>query len=260
MNPQTDPPATSFVLPTPGQSSSSSSFPSTSNSDTDEAEHITVAKELFPGTGDDAAVANKKKKKQHIAISTFRRICTMRQAWEYPTMVMDCEKPGRPPRAYRAVVARMLCDECDLDTFVLSYDDAYKKWHVEQEMWLDSQFVLQFVQVLYHVKHVRSKLAALSSTLSIPQLVMCSFPEKEWKDGSTIITIDHKPRIVSDTIAVPLYDESSSHFAVMTVIFDGCRIEIYDGFSSFAGISRWIKHAKYVLQKVGLLREHSAGV
>lgn len=243
-----------FTLPTPLPSTPSSTSSSPHKHDFNDmlsGEETSIRMNSFNSDDDsvmvhsqhDAALTNH----QPLLTHHFRKIKNVKQAWQDTDMVktrtrMDTNK------TYTAVLPRLYCEQCHGDSYVIDYDTQYKHWLLKEDMWFDKEFINQFALLLQHTSH------QVASVHSMPQLVICNFPEHDWAHGTEKIDVN---TVAADTMVCILCD--GTHYAVMEVDVKGQIISVYDGFASSTSVRKWVKYAKFVLQSVGVIPITAAG-
>ena len=231
-----------FVLPTPGSSSSTSTNESTPSKQ-DVSTIATSA--VTPGVQEAVTILTELcEVEQTLMKLNFRIIKTVEDAWKYPKMIKSFGKANNDSKKYTAILARLSCDLCchNGQYSVLSYDPTYITWHVNGSMWFDTEFINQFSIMLQHTAH------QTASLVKTPQLVMCDF------EGNSVEVV----QVVGEEIVAVLCD--GSHYAVMSGVLSGRVITVYDGFASTTSAEKWVKYVTRVLQRVGIVSFDDKGM
>jgi hypothetical protein len=231
-----------FVLPTPGSSSSTSTNESTPSKQ-DVSTIATSA--VTPGVQEAVTILTELREvEQTLMKLNFRIIKTVEDAWKYPKMIKSFGKANNDSKKYTAILARLSCDLCchNGQYSVLSYDPTYITWHVNGSMWFDTEFINQFSIMLQHTAH------QTASLVKTPQLVMCDF------EGNSVEVV----QVVGEEIVAVLCD--GSHYAVMSSVLSGRVITVYDGFASTTSAEKWVKYVTRVLQRVGIVSFDDKGM
>ena len=179
---------------------------------------------------------------QPLLSHNFRKIKGVTEAWQDADMVITRTRVKNKNKIYTAVLPRLYCAQCLGDSYVISYDETYKNWVVNEDMWFEKEFINQFAVLLQHTSH------QMASAHVMPQLVICNFPEHDWTQGTESITVN---KVVSESVVCVLCD--GTHYAVMEVVFQGQTISVYDGFAASTSVHKWVKYAKFVLQTIGVI-------
>ncbi len=250
-----------FTLQTPMSSTPSS--PSHSSKG-DEASMLSVNGEIVRALNDEGAFKNDEETsiassqaelvgfgpdrgegKQSMMGRHLRVIKTVKEAWLYPDMIQNIQVDFDESKVYTGVMPRLNCSQCCGDQLMTCYDETYKNWHVNDNMWFEKTFINQFGQLLQHIAH------GAASASAQPQFFACTFPVHDnlWEEQTQKIV--PQTTVVSDVLVSVAGD--GSHYAVMEFVFSSRICTVYDGFASSTHVQKWVRYAKFLLQSIGYL-------